>query len=280
MTVSHPLRPSADLARRLALGVALATTLGAATIGSAHATDQEANQDAGEPLKIGISAEPYPPFTYTSSDGDWTGFEVELASAICDQMGRQCEITPTGWSGIIPSLKAGRIDMIMNSMSITEKRLRVIDFSSPYYFTPGAYVAARSLDIEPPEGLDGKVLGVQSATTNATYARRALRDSGVDIRLYDQAEQVNRDLLSGRLDLILADEIAMTELVERDEAADFEIKATAPHHEAYGEGVGIGLRQEDDALTEDVNAAIEAVNQQGICSELSERYFGTDVCVG
>ncbi len=75
------------------------------------------------------------------------------------------------------------------------------------------------------------MLGVQSATTNATYARRALRDTGVDIRLYDQAEQVNRDLLSGRLDVILADEIAMNELIERDEAEGFEIKGTAPHHE-------------------------------------------------
>ncbi|MBY6029581.1 transporter substrate-binding domain-containing protein [Halomonas sp. DP8Y7-1] len=279
MTVFPSLRPSVDLARRLGLGVALATTLGAAAIGSAHATDQTDNPSAGEPLKIGISAEPYPPFTYTSSDGDWTGFEIELAAAICEQMARECEITPTGWSGIIPSLKSGRIDMIMNSMSITDKRLQVIDFSDPYYYTPGAYVAARSLELDPPEGLDGLVLGVQSATTNATYARRALRDTGVDIRLYDQAEQVNRDLLSGRLDVILADEIAMVELTERDEAGDFEIKATAPHHAAYGEGVGIGLRQQDDALTEAVNTAIEQVNQDGTCTELSEKYFGTDVCV-
>lgn len=234
---------------------------------------------ADEPLRIGISAEPYPPFTYTSSDGSWTGFEVELAEALCDAMQRECEITPTGWSGIIPSLKSGRIDMIMNSMSITEARQRVIDFSAPYYFTPGAYVAASDFSDEIPAGLDGKVIGVQSATTNATFARRALRDSGVDVRLYDQAEQVNRDLLAGRLDLILADEIAMREFVERDEADGFEIKATAPHHDAYGEGVGIGLRKEDDELTEALNAAIARINANGTCSSLSEQYFGTDVCI-
>ncbi|SDM52849.1 amino acid ABC transporter substrate-binding protein, PAAT family [Franzmannia pantelleriensis] len=234
---------------------------------------------ADAPLKVGISGEPYPPFTYKAASGDWTGFEVELAHAICDAMGRDCEITPTGWSGIIPSLNAGRIDMIMNSMSITEQRQRVIDFTRPYYFTPGAYVAASDLTLDIPDDLDGLVMGVQSATTNAAYARRELRDSGVDIRLYDQAEQVNNDLLAGRLDLILADEIAMLQFLDRDEASDFEVKATAPHHEAYGEGIGIGLRQEDDALREALNAGIAAVIEDGTCGELSEQYLGTDVCV-
>ncbi len=234
---------------------------------------------ADAPLQVGISGEPYPPFTYKAASGDWTGFEVELAHAICDAMGRECEIAPTGWSGIIPSLNAGRIDVIMNSMSITEQRQRVIDFTRPYYFTPGAYVAARDLSLDIPDGLDGLVMGVQSATTNATYARRELRDSGVDIRLYDQAEQVNNDLLSGRLDMVLADEIAMLQFLDRDEAAAFEIKATAPHHEAYGEGIGIGLRQEDDELREALNAAIATVIEDGTCASLSEEYLGTDVCV-
>lgn len=233
---------------------------------------------ADEPLKIGISAEPYPPFTYTSADGDWTGFEVELGLAFCEAMARECEIKPTGWSGIIPSLKSGRIDMIMNSMSITEARQRVIDFSAPYYFTPGAYVAAKDTVFTPPDDLDGKVLGVQSATTNATYTRRALRDSGARVRLYDQAEQVNRDLLSGRLDVILADQIAMLELVERDAAEGFEIKGTAPHHAAYGDGVGIGLRQEDNALETELNDAIAEVLENGTCTHLSNEYFGTDIC--
>ncbi|EHJ94513.1 Cystine-binding periplasmic protein [Vreelandella boliviensis LC1] len=234
---------------------------------------------AAEPLKVGISGEPYPPFTYKAASGDWTGFEVELAHAFCAAMDRECEIAPTGWSGIIPSLNAGRIDMIMNSMSITDKRKRVIDFTRPYYFTPGAYVATSDQVLDIPDGLDGLVMGVQSATTNATYARRALRDSGVDIRLYDQAEQVNNDLLSGRLDVILADEIAMMQFLDRNEAEAFEIKATAPLHEAYGEGIGIGLRQGEDALREALNAAIATVIEGGTCASLSEQYLGTDVCV-
>ncbi|WP_136068129.1 transporter substrate-binding domain-containing protein [Modicisalibacter radicis] len=235
---------------------------------------------AAEPLKIGISAEPYPPFTYKGADGDWTGFEVELGLALCEAMQADCAITPTGWGGIFPALDSGKIDMIMNSLSITDKRKKVIDFTDPYYYTPGAYVAAKDADFAIPDGLDGKVLGVQGATTNASYARRALADSGVEIKIYDRQEQANRDLLAGRVDTILADKIAMTEFVKRDAARDYEIRATAPRHKAFGEGVGIGLRQDDDALREDLDAAIARVIDDGTCASLSQKYFETDICGG
>ncbi|MGC3872232.1 transporter substrate-binding domain-containing protein [Halomonas sp. GXIMD04776] len=235
---------------------------------------------AAEPLKIGIAAEPYPPFTYKGANGDWTGFEVELGLLLCEEMQMECEIAPTGWSGIFPALNSGKIDMIMNSLSITDKRKRVIDFTNPYYYTPAAYVAAKGTALEVPDGLDGKILGVQGATTNATYARRELRDSGVELKIYDQQEQVNRDLLAGRIDVMLADEIAMTEFVERDEAQDYAIVATAPKHEAFGEGIGIGLRKNDDELESKLNDAIAAVVESGQCGELSQRYFDTDICGG
>lgn len=248
---------------------ALATLAMAALAGTAVADG---------PLKIGISGEPYPPFTYKGSDGDWTGFEVELADALCERMDRECVIAPTGWSGIIPALNSGKIDVIMNSMSITEERDKVIDFTDPYYYTAGAYVGAKDMDIELPEGLGDKILGVQAATTHASYAREALADTGVQVKMYDQQEQANRDLQAGRVDLILADQIAMGEFVERDEAQGYEIKAVTPRHPAFGDGIGIGVREEDDQLRRDLNGAIEAVLEDGTCTELSEQYFGQDIC--
>ena len=239
------------------------------------------NALAAGPLKIGVSAEPYPPFTYKSSSGDWTGFEVELAEEICAQLeDRQCQITPTAWSGIIPALKSGKIDLIMTSMSITEKRDKVIDFTDPYYYTAGAYVAPKDMKVEIPEGLDGKILGVQAATTHANFAREALADTGVEIKTYEEQEQANRDLLAGRVDLILADQIAMGEFVERDSAQGLEIKATAPRHPAFGEGIGIGVREDDDELRRKLNEAIATVLENGSCTELSQKYFGQDICGG
>ncbi len=235
---------------------------------------------AAEPLRIGIAAEPYPPFTYKSADGDWTGFEVELANLICERIDAECRITPTGWDGIIPALQDERIDMIMTSMSITAKRQEVIDFTDPYYYTHGAYVAAKDLDLDIPDGLNGKILGVQGATTHANYAREELRDKVEKIRTYDEQEAANRDLLAGRIDVVLADELPMNEFVDRDEASGFEIKGMAPKHPAFGEGIGIGLRKGEDELRGRLNDAIAEVIEDGSCAEISEEYFGRDICGG
>lgn len=233
---------------------------------------------AADPIKVGIAAEPYPPFTYKSAEGAWTGFEVELADAVCSEAGLDCQITPTAWSGIIPALNSGKIDIIMTSMSITEERDKVIDFSDPYYYTRGAYVASKDTDIEIPGGLGGKILGVQAATTHAAFARDALGDSGVEVKIYDTQEQANRDLLAGRVDLILADQIPMAEFVERDDASGYEIKEMAPKHPAFGEGIGIGLREDEDDLEEKLNKAVQAVLSNGTCKELSQKYFEQDIC--
>lgn len=235
---------------------------------------------AADPLRVGIAAEPYPPFTYRSADGGWTGFEVELADLICDRINADCAITPTGWDGIIPALTGGRIDLIMTSMSITEQRQEVIDFSDPYYYTHGAYVAAKDMDLPIPDGLRGKVLGVQGATTHANYARQELRDVVRRIRIYEEQEQVNRDLQAGRIDVILADELPMADFVARDDAQDFEIKGMAPRHSAFGEGIGIGLRKGEDALRQRLNEAIATVIRDGSCAEISQKYFERDICGG
>lgn len=233
-----------------------------------------------EPLKVAFGAEPYPPFTYKSSSGDWAGFEVDLANAICDQMKVECTFAPTAWSGIIPALTSGQVDFILGSMSITAERDKVIDFSAPYYYSAAVYVAPDSAGITSEADLKGKTLGLQGSTTHAAYAREALAGSGVDIKIYETQEQVNRDLSAGRLDVMLADQIAMAELLKRDEGKGFAIVAEAPRHPAFGDGIGIGMRESDGPLKEKLNKAVAATLADGTCGKLSEQYFGTDICGG
>lgn len=230
---------------------------------------------AAQPLKVGISAEPYPPFTYKSASGDWTGFEVDIAAAICAEMERECVTTPTAWSGIIPALNSGKIDMIVGSMSITDKRKKMVSFSDPYYQTGFAFVAPKSMTADIPDGLSGKMLGVQSATMAAKFAREQLGTSGVQFRFYPKQEQLNRDLLAHRVDLMVADSIAMFQFVKRDDAADYEVKKVTP---PYSEGVAVVLRKTDDDLRQQVNKAIAVVLDSGTCHDLSQQYFDADIC--
>ena len=81
-----------------------------------------------EEVKVGVAAEPYPPFTSPDASGKWVGWEIEFMEAICAEAKLDCVITPVAWDGIIPALTSEKIDMIVGSMSITEERLKTIDF--------------------------------------------------------------------------------------------------------------------------------------------------------
>ncbi|ESR25746.1 transporter substrate-binding domain-containing protein [Lutibaculum baratangense] len=234
---------------------------------------------AQEPLKVGVAAEPYPPFSSVDSAGNWSGFDIEIGQAICEEMGRECVTTPVAWDGIIPALTSGKIDMIVGSMSITEERQKVIDFSDRYYYTPAAFVAPAPVEVDTDSAdLGGLVLGVQSGTTSAAYVRKAYPDA--EIKLYNTQDEVNADLAAGRIDVMLADQAAMVEYVKTPEGSQFEVKAVAPEDEAFGEGIGVGLRKEDDDLQADVNDAIAALLESGRYDEIAGQYFEFDIYGG
>lgn len=250
--------------------LATATTALAMTAGAALADDT---------VKIGIAAEPYPPFAMPDSAGNWSGWEVDIANAICDAEDLNCEITPTGWDGIIPSLLGEQIDAIMASMSITEDRAKKIDFTDHYYKTPAVIVAAKGSDIEPtPEGLKGKILGIQASTTHQTYAQEHFEDSAAEIRVYQTQDEANQDLYAGRIDATEADSIAMAEFVESDIGSCCEIVgAVADDPAILGKGIGAGVRKGDDELRETLNAGIAKILENGTYDEITKKYFSTTI---
>ncbi len=228
-------------------------------------------------LKVGIAAEPYPPFASPSASGEWEGWEVEIAKAICEEAKLECEITPVAWDGIIPALTSGQVDMIVGSMSITEERQQTIAFSDRYYYTASVFVAPKGSGIDvSPEGMKGKILGVQSATTNADYAQQVYTD-GVEIKYYNTQDEVNADLVAGRIDVMLADQLAMDTFLKSEAGQEMEQVAVAPEHPAFGEGIGVGVRKEDTELLAKINAAIASLLESGKYDEIAGEYFDFDI---
>ena len=106
------------------------------------------------PVKVGVAAEPYPPFSSPDASGKWVGWEIEFMEAVCAEAKLECVLTPVAWDGIIPALTESKIDVIMSSMSITEERMKTIDFSNKYYNTPAAVAVAKGSGLAAtPEGL-------------------------------------------------------------------------------------------------------------------------------
>jgi polar amino acid transport system substrate-binding protein len=232
---------------------------------------------AQDQVRIGIAAEPYPPFASPDAAGNWIGWEVDIIGAVCAAAELDCVITPVAWDGIIPSLTGNQIDVIMASMSITEARMQTIDFSDAYYNTPTVVVASKGAGITPtPEGLDGMILGVQASTVHQDYAQTYF--GGAEIRIYQTQDEANQDLVAGRLDAIQADSIAMADFVATDAGACCEIVgAVADDPAILGLGVGAGVRKGDDALREALNTGIAAILADGTHAEITSRYFAAPI---
>ena len=237
-----------------------------------------AGMASAEQVKIGIAAEPYPPFASVDAAGVWGGWEVDIAKAVCAAAELDCVITPVAWDGIIPSLTGLQIDAIMASMSITEERMKTIDFSDAYYNTPAVIVADKTADIAPtPESLAGKIIGIQASTIHQAYAN-AHFSTAAEIRVYQTQDEANQDLVAGRIDAIQADSIAMGDFVASEVGACCEIKGPVVDDPAIlGAGVGAGVRKGDDALREKLNAGIAAILANGTHAEITSRYFTTSI---
>ncbi|HVL20791.1 MAG TPA: transporter substrate-binding domain-containing protein, partial [Amaricoccus sp.] len=138
---------------------------------------------AQEKLKIGTEAA-YKPFAWVLPSGELTGFDIDITKALCAQMQADCEIVNQSFDGLIPALRAKKINAIIASMSITPDREKAIDFAGPYYNVPALFIAAKDSGIQlTPDGMSGKTVGVQRGTTMANYVKNVF--PGARIQLYD-----------------------------------------------------------------------------------------------
>jgi lysine-arginine-ornithine-binding protein len=220
----------------------------------------------------------YPPFSEVAADGSVVGFDVDIANALCTEMGESCEMVKVDWDGIIPALLEHKCDAIVASMSITPERSQVISFTDKYYNTPARLVAPEGTDlVDSPEGLAGKRLGVQRGSVHQPFVEATYPDA--DIVLYGTQDEANLDLIAGRLDAVMADSVVLAlGFLDTPEGQGFAFFGE-PHldPEFHGEGIGIGVRQEDTELREQLNAAIAAIRDSGTYDEIAGKYFDFDI---
>ena len=232
---------------------------------------------ASAEIKLGLDSAPYPPFADVDASGARKGFEIELGNAICKAMNETCVWTPIAWDGIIPALNSKKIDAIFASMSITEKRMKVIDFSDKYYNTPAAMVASKDMKIDgTPESVKGKIVGVQGSTTHADYAKKHLSSSAAEVKSYQGFDEHNNDLAAGRVDAVVGDSLAFQAFLDSDAGKKFEIKGLLNDEAVFGKGVGVGVRK-GDALKDKFNAAIAQILSDGTYDEIAKKYFSFDI---
>jgi lysine-arginine-ornithine-binding protein len=245
----------------------------AASILSLAVAVTAAAQDKGS---ITVATEgAFEPFNYTDPSGKVLGFDIDITNAACAAAGLTCKWVKQDWDGLIPGLLAGKFDAISASMSITDERKKRVAFTNKLYQTSIRFVAPKgSLTDTSPAALAGKRLGAQRATIAATYLHQNYGKS--DIKLYDTQDAMRLDLTAGRIDALLADEVATQRsfLAKPDGSAYAffgpEIK--------IGDGIGIALRKDETDVLDRLNKGIAQVRSDGTFKTISAKYFpGFDI---
>ena len=230
-------------------------------------------------VRIGVDAS-YPPFESVAPSGQMVGFDVDLTRALCAKMNVRCVWIPQDLDGIIPALKAKKFDIIVSSLTVTDKRREQIDFSDRLFDAPARMIAKKGSPLLPTvESLKGKHVGVEQGSTQEAYAKAYWEPKGVTIVPYQNQDQVYADLATGRLDAALQDELqADAGFLKTPRGKDFawagpEVKDP----KTLGEGTAIGVRKEDGELKAKLNKALAEVHQDGTFTMLEKQYFDVDI---
>ncbi|GAA3720510.1 ABC transporter substrate-binding protein [Oceanisphaera sediminis] len=220
----------------------------------------------------------YPPFSYTTTDGELKGFEVDLARALCEELQITCTIRAQDWDGIIPALLSRKNDAIIAAMTITPEREKSVLFTIPYARVPTRFVTKAEREIEfNNEGMDGLKVGVQRATIGDKYL--AAQHPEVDVARYGTFDEAFMDLRSGRIDTVFGGAIGLQSgLLDMPDGKDFHFSGPSFTEEKwFGRGIGIAVRKQDASLAELLNKGILALREKGIHQQIAGNYFPYDI---
>jgi polar amino acid transport system substrate-binding protein len=213
----------------------------------------------------------YPPFNFYNDKNELVGFDVDVAREVAKRLDVTFKPVTTEWSGIIEGLRAGTYDGILGSMAVTPKRLEVVDFSVPYYYS-GAQIVARSSATETsPEHFKAKTIGLVTGTTFEEDARKL---GAGEVRLYKDDTQTLMELNNGVIDAVITDRVVGINAMNK---GAFDIKLIG--NPVRSENIAVAFRKNDTALKDKVNEILSKLHEEGVLSRLSHKWLGVDITV-
>ncbi|TDX33068.1 amino acid ABC transporter substrate-binding protein (PAAT family) [Modicisalibacter xianhensis] len=241
----------------------LSTTLAALalTMGTAHA----------DTLRVGMSGSYYP-FTFVEQD-QLKGFEVDVMNAIGESTGDDIEFVTASFSGLAGMLDSGRIDTIANQITITPERQAKYAFTEPYVYDGAQVVVREGNDsIQDVEDLKGKTVAVNLGSNYEDLLQELPYADQIDIKTYES--NVEQDVALGRADAFVMDRISASQVI-KDKPLPLQL-AGKPFSRIEN---ALPFRDDEAgrAMRDRVNAALESLRDSGKLSEISEKWFGSDV---
>jgi octopine/nopaline transport system substrate-binding protein len=235
-------------------------------------------------LRIGTEGDA-PNFSMADAAGNVTGFDADVANALCAKLEMTCQFVVQSFSTLVPSMDTDRFDVIISGLGITDERREKIDYTIPYASTPQYFVVAKDSPLASAKDLDtilaglkGKTVGVVNGTTYARFVAKMAPEA--TLNTYEATTQQLADLAAGRVDAALSDSPTWADFFKTPESAgytriDLRILPTADH-ETLGYGMGVGLKKGNAELQAKLDTAMCELITDGTIAASSMKWFGED----
>jgi polar amino acid transport system substrate-binding protein len=222
---------------------------------------------ASDTLVVGMELS-YPPFEMTDENGNPAGVSVDLARDLGKFLGKKVVIENTSFDGLIPSLKSGRIDLILSSMTATPERGLSVDFSDSYLKTGLCLLVSAKSGIQSIEEADqpGKSIAVKKGTTGQTYAAEHLKKA--QVLVLDKESACVLEVTQGRTDAFIYDQMSVFKNWQRNPETTRAL--LVPFR---GESWAVAVRKGNAGLLKQVNAFIAEYRAQGGFEKLGDRWL-------
>jgi len=243
---------------------------GEAVSADAEKTTWELIQEKGV-MTIGLD-DTFRPMGFRDENGQLVGFDIDMGKEFEKRLGVKMEWIPTDWSGVTGALNSKKFDVVINGMSITEERKKVIDFSIPYVNASiGMAVQKDNNDIKTRDDLKGKTVATQAGSSGYEACKKLVEDGIIDetnLKQYNQYPEAFQDLAFGRVDVVVVDVTTAQDFVNK--RPDTYKVVEEPLVEDF---YAIGLRKEDKDLKEVLDKTLREMMEDGTLVEISKRWF-------
>ncbi len=231
--------------------------------------DTEADTDDEDNVLVMATSPDYPPFESLDVNGDFVGFDIELAKLIAEELGMELEIRDMKFDGLIGALQAERVDMVLSGMSATENRRQNVDFSLEYHSSGEMFVTRKDEPMTDLANLEGKMVGVQLGTIQEEGAKAIQEDYGFELKALDDAQMLVQELITNRVDVIYLDKQVAKGFIEAQDLAGFDDPTDA------SPGMAVAFPK-GSPLVEDVNTALESIIDSGKLEELEAEFLSEE----
>ena len=212
------------------------------------------------------------PMGFKGDDGEYTGFDIDLAKEISKKLNKEIKLQPIDWTMKETELNNKNIDFIWNGFSITDARKEKVAFSKAYLKNRQVIITLKGSDIKTKEDLKGKSVAAQDQSS-AVDAIGSFKSNFKELVTFSTNDEALRDLEAGRVQAVVADEILSRYYINLKGVDKYDVLAEDFGSEEYA----VGMRKDDTELLDAFNKAYDEVVKDGTASKIAIKWFGEDI---